>query len=133
MLQTGHTTTLACPIAPHALIAAITHPVTMPENSINALDHGWMFDRTARTIARHTVAHPLTEKESLLLSMLLSAAPAACLREALLKHIWAYEADIETHTLETHIYRLRQKLEALEPRPCDIETMDGAYRLVRKA
>jgi DNA-binding response OmpR family regulator len=39
------------------------------------------------------------------------------------------QPDVETHTLETHIYRLRSKLDALTPKPCDIITLDGAYQL----
>ena len=39
------------------------------------------------------------------------------------------QADIETHTLETHIYRLRHKLAELTPKPCDIVTVDSAYQL----
>ena len=122
----GQAVPLPCPIAPQALIAALAPP----HRTTIALDHGWVFDATARCLLREAASYPLTEKESLLLGMLLAASPAATARDALLKHIWAYEADIETHTLETHIYRLRQKLEALVPRPCGIATAEGSYRLV---
>jgi DNA-binding response OmpR family regulator len=43
--------------------------------------------------------------------------------------VWGITAPIDTHTLETHIYRLRSKLATLaQPFP-DIITIDGAYRL----
>ena len=52
----------------------------------------------------------LTEKESKILEYLLKSVNKSIDRESLLQKIWKYSADITTHTLETHIYRLRQKL-----------------------
>ncbi|MDY6408190.1 MAG: helix-turn-helix domain-containing protein [Pseudomonadota bacterium] len=52
----------------------------------------------------------LTEKENDLLSALASAYPNALSKEALLKQVWNYSPDTETHTLESHIYTLRQKI-----------------------
>ena len=128
--------TLACPIAPQALLAALANSVVNLGMSQLPLANGWVFDRTVRALVHEAgdlPAQMLTEKESLLLAALLDASPDTVSREALLREVWSYEADIETHTLETHIYRLRQKLEALHPRPCDIETIEAAYRLVLQA
>ena len=53
----------------------------------------------------------LTEKESRVLSLLAGAGHGGLPRLALMQAVWGYDESIETHTLETHIYRLRQKLE----------------------
>lgn len=53
----------------------------------------------------------LTDKERLLLRSLLQAAANKLPREKLLQDVWGYKEGTETHTLETHLYRLRQKLE----------------------
>lgn len=91
---------------------------------------GWRLEPLARMLHHDQGQHvPLTEKECLLLTMLRNNFPAPVSREILLKDVWAYDGDVETHTLETHIYRLRGKLEALKPQPCDIVTQDGTYRL----
>lgn len=117
---------LPCPIHPTALIAALQNPPLSAETPIG---NGWVFDARLRQLTRGGDPVLLTEKEAELLSALLMALPHATPRETLLRRVWAYETEIETHTLETHIYRLRQKLEALEPTPCRIETVEGSYRL----
>jgi DNA-binding response OmpR family regulator len=53
----------------------------------------------------------LTEKETLTLKYLYRAGEKAVTREVLLQEVWGYNSGITTHTLETHIYRLRQKIE----------------------
>lgn len=70
----------------------------------------------------------LTEKETALLNVLYGAG--AIDRETLLKKIWVYNADVTTHTLETHIYRLRQKIEPDPDHLRFLVTESGGYRLV---
>lgn len=53
----------------------------------------------------------LTEKETAILRFLLRAKPKAVARDVLLREVWGYNAGVDTHTLETHVYRLRQKIE----------------------
>ena len=71
----------------------------------------------------------LTEKETNILQFLHRAPTNVVPRETLLQEVWGYSAAITTHTLETHIYRLRQKIE-LDPRNAVLLiTESGGYRL----
>ncbi|MBY0339156.1 MAG: winged helix-turn-helix domain-containing protein [Acetobacteraceae bacterium] len=68
----------------------------------------------------------LTEKEAAILLHLHRAAPRAVSRAELLDEVWGYSAAVATHTLETHIYRLRRKLAAAADL---LVTEEGGYRL----
>lgn len=71
----------------------------------------------------------LTEKESQILRYLYRAGEKAVSRETLLGEVWGYNSAVTTHTLETHVYRLRQKI---EENPSDAKlllTEGGGYRL----
>ena len=59
----------------------------------------------------------LTEKETAILRFLYRAGQMPVSRETLLQEVWGYNSGITTHTLETHIYRLRQKIERIRPIP----------------
>ena len=72
----------------------------------------------------------LTEKEANILKFLYRASAGTVSRETLLHEIWGYNAQITTHTLETHIYRLRQKIEADPSNAKLLVTEEGGYRLV---
>ena len=72
----------------------------------------------------------LTEKETNILKFLYRSTDGVVAREVLLHEVWGYNAGVTTHTLETHIYRLRQKI---EPDPSNarlLVTESGGYRLV---
>jgi DNA-binding response OmpR family regulator len=72
----------------------------------------------------------LTEKETAILKFLFKAGGRAVARDILLKDVWGYNAAVTTHTLETHIYRLRQKIEK-DPSSAEIVvTEGGGYKLV---
>ncbi|MDQ0465325.1 DNA-binding response OmpR family regulator [Caulobacter ginsengisoli] len=71
----------------------------------------------------------LTEKETNILKYLYRSGSKAVSREELLTEVWGYNAGVTTHTLETHVYRLRQKI---EPDPTNARlllTEAGGYRL----
>lgn len=70
----------------------------------------------------------LTEKEVAIL-LYLAQAHAAVPRDTLLNEVWGYHPDATTHTLETHIYRLRQKIESDPDQPQLLLTTDTGYRL----
>jgi DNA-binding response OmpR family regulator len=72
----------------------------------------------------------LTEKETSILKFLYRAGDKVVGRDTLLGKVWGYNAGVTTHTLETHVYRLRQKIE-LDPSNAEIlVTEPGGYRLV---
>ena len=72
----------------------------------------------------------LTEKEAAILRFLHRAEQQPVPRETLLKHVWGYNSNVTTHTLETHIYRLRQKIEANPAEAQLLVTEAGGYKLV---
>ncbi len=73
----------------------------------------------------------LTDKETAILRYLHRAEGQVVARDALLGAIWGYNSEVNTHTLETHIYRLRQKIEADAGNAALLVTAPGGYRLVR--
>ncbi|HMQ91903.1 MAG TPA: response regulator transcription factor [Amaricoccus sp.] len=72
----------------------------------------------------------LTEKETNILKYLYRAGSAVVARDVLLHEVWGYNAGVTTHTLETHIYRLRQKIERDPSNATILVTEPGGYRLV---
>jgi DNA-binding response OmpR family regulator len=72
----------------------------------------------------------LTEKETAILRYLYRAGQKPVSRETLLQEVWGYNSGVTTHTLETHIYRLRQKVEKDAGAPAILVTEAGGYKLV---
>jgi DNA-binding response OmpR family regulator len=70
----------------------------------------------------------LTDKETAVLKYLYRSESAVN-RQILMHEVWGYNATVTTHTLETHIYRLRQKIEADPANPSLLVTENGGYRL----
>jgi len=71
----------------------------------------------------------LTEKETNILKFLYRATEDVVPRDILLHEVWGYNAGVTTHTLETHIYRLRQKIEPDPGKASILITENGGYRL----
>lgn len=71
----------------------------------------------------------LTEKETNILKYLYRAGGKSVAREELLSEVWGYNAAVTTHTLETHVYRLRQKIEPDPGNARLLLTEAGGYRL----
>ncbi len=72
----------------------------------------------------------LTTMETAILKYLYRAGDKVVSRDTLLGEVWGYNARVTTHTLETHIYRLRQKIEADPSNAVILVTERGGYRLV---
>ncbi len=72
----------------------------------------------------------LTEKETSILKYLFRAGEKVVTRDVLLHEVWGYNAGVTTHTLETHIYRLRQKIEKDPANAEMLITETGGYKLV---
>ncbi|WP_027171433.1 response regulator transcription factor [Methylobacterium sp. 10] len=72
----------------------------------------------------------LTEKETAILRFLYRAGREVVARDTLLAEVWGYNAQVTTHTLETHIYRLRQKIEPNPAVTAILVTEGGGYKLL---
>jgi DNA-binding response OmpR family regulator len=72
----------------------------------------------------------LTEKETAILRFLYRAGQKVVSRDILLAEVWGYNANVTTHTLETHIYRLRQKIETNPSSARILVTEPGGYKLM---
>jgi DNA-binding response OmpR family regulator len=72
----------------------------------------------------------LTEKEAAIIRYLFRAGQKAVTRDELLEEVWGYNSGVTTHTLETHVYRLRQKIEK-DPSNAEIlVTENGGYKII---
>ncbi|NKB53107.1 MAG: response regulator [Rhizobiaceae bacterium] len=72
----------------------------------------------------------LTEKETAILKYLYRADQKVITRDVLLEEVWGYNSGVTTHTLETHIYRLRQKIEKDPSNATLLVTESGGYKLM---
>ncbi|WP_374308645.1 response regulator transcription factor [Methylocella sp.] len=72
----------------------------------------------------------LTEKETAILRYLYRAGRNVVVRDVLLREVWGYNSNVTTHTLETHIYRLRQKIEKDPAKAQLLITEAGGYKLI---
>lgn len=108
-------------------LAACAGPIELPFA-------GWVLDATHNLLCKEDGsegdAMRLTEKETAILKILHAASGEAVSREALLDQVWGYVDGVETHTLETHIYRLRQKIEVDPSAPEVLLTCEAGYQLV---
>jgi DNA-binding response OmpR family regulator len=115
-LEAGASDYIAKPFRSSELLARIRAQLRMFENSEDAVfDIGpYTFRPAAKLLLERTRSSRirLTGKETAILKFLYRAGPNAVQRKVLLSEVWGYNATVTTHTLETHIYRLRQKMES---------------------
>ena len=91
-------------------------------------DH--LFCETTQTLmGPDGVRHLLTEKETAILARLARARGGVVARDVLLREIWGYSPAVDTHTLETHIHRLRRKIEDASGPPKLLLSAPSGYRL----
>jgi hypothetical protein len=99
--------------------------------SLEVIDmgNGYRFLPRARQItSAQGTSVELTDREMGLLAALLQAGEDGVPKDALLSQVWGFEADLNTHTLETHVYRLRSKVrEAFGTEM--IAAIEGGYKL----
>ena len=102
------------------------------ENSqrMNDIEIGsFILDVKGKKISLNKKVEKLTEKETEILWRLLSNKNSKILQKNLLKDIWGYDEDIETRTLETHIYRIRKKLHLIGVKKIEIKNIENSYIL----
>lgn len=94
-----------------------------------ALSRDILFRPIEKTLLFKGHTLEITDKESALLQCLHQNRESWITRETLLEEVWGYAGSIDTHTLETHLYRLRAKLRGLLGDAELIQTRQGGYRL----
>lgn len=112
-------------ILDEALKLAMQHKQSMRDKQVNLGD--LIFDPALMCMTRGNDVMELTEKEVAVLQTLLAAAPEAVSRDDLLQSVWSYHPDVTTHTVETHLWRLRQKIERDPSAPDIIVTTPEGY------
>lgn len=100
--------------------------ITQPEIALGAFV---LRTHTRTLITPNTNTVRLTEKECAIIQFLYHNSPNVVSRHDLLSQVWGYNTNVTTHTLETHIYRLRQKLETDPMGALLLLTDGGGYRL----
>ncbi|MFQ5534368.1 MAG: response regulator transcription factor [Sphingomonadales bacterium] len=117
------------------LLARIRAQLRQHEQSEDAIFNfgAYTFQPSAKILIDKTGGQKirLTEKETAILKYLYRAGENIVGRDVLLNEVWGYNAGVTTHTLETHIYRLRQKI---EPDPSNAKlliTESGGYKLAQ--
>jgi DNA-binding response OmpR family regulator len=114
------------------LLARIRAQLRSHEQSEGAVFQlgGYEFRPSAKTlVGQDQKKIRLTEKETNILKYLYRAGDKPVSREELLAEVWGYNAGVTTHTLETHVYRLRQKIEPDPGNARLLLTEAGGYRL----
>ena len=131
-LESGANDYVTKPFKFSVLLARIRAQLRSHEASEDAVYHIGPYEfRPAQKLLMDPKAKKirLTDKESSILKYLYRAGGKPVSREELLTEVWGYNASVATHTLETHVYRLRQKI---EPDPANARillTEAGGYRL----
>ena len=131
-LDAGANDYVAKPFKLAVLLARIRAQLRSHEQSEGAVFHlgAYEFRPSAKMLVDASQKKiRLTEKETNILKYLYRAGEKPVSREELLAEVWGYNAGVTTHTLETHVYRLRQKI---EPDPSNAKlllTEAGGYRL----
>lgn len=123
---------IAKPLRLSALAARLTEMLSRRPSAPDWTIGPWRLDPDRRVlIAADARTVRLTDKEVAILRRLAEAEGAVVSREDLLADVWGYSADLDTHTLETHIYRLRRKMEdgGEEDSAALVRTEPGGYRL----
>ena len=121
------------PLSISNIIQIIESLIREETNKMNNIIMGnFSLDVVSRKISFDKVNEKLTEKETEILWKLLNKIDHQIPQKELLKEIWGYDESIETRTLETHIYRLRKKLNSIGAKDYKINNIDNSYILSLK-
>ena len=134
-LEAGAHDYLAKPVRPSVLVARLRALLRHHESSLDAVFPlgPWTFHPAQKLLrGKAGVRIWLTAKEVDILRHLLRS-PGPVSKQALLVDVWGYNPSVSSHTLETHIYRLRQKIEADPSDPRLLLTAEGGYYLAPEA
>jgi DNA-binding response OmpR family regulator len=136
-LAAGANDYIAIPYRPRELLARIHAQIRAHETSEHAVLRigPYEFQPGARVLydPAENRRIRLTDKEAGVLKFLYRASGVPVGRQALLREVWGYSEAASTHTVETHIYRLRRKI---EPTPTSVRILvneDGGYRLATQS
>jgi DNA-binding response OmpR family regulator len=133
-LDSGANDYIAKPFRMGVLLARLRAQLRQHEHSEDAVFTigPYSFRPSAKTLVEQATRRKvrLTEKEAAILKYLYRSGQRVIGRETLLGEVWGYNAGVTTHTLETHVYRLRQKIERNPSRAEILVTEPGGYRLV---
>jgi hypothetical protein len=128
----AHSTFLCPPNTPTALSELVTRIESWRNQQLHhdqiPLRHDIQLDLRERSLRHHDQCIPLTQRETELLHYLHDHRHAPTSKEKLLTEVWGYHSEADTHTLETHMYRLRQKLQEISAQLA-IEFTDAGYEL----
>jgi DNA-binding response OmpR family regulator len=134
-LDAGANDYVSKPFRANELIARVNAQLRLFDNSVDAvfMIGSYQFRPAAKLLLKPEKNQRirLTGKEVSILKFLYKTGDRVVTRQTLLDSVWGYNSDVTTHTLETHIYRLRQKMEA-DPKDCRLlMTVPGGYQLVK--
>ncbi len=121
------------PLSLSNIIQVIKSLIREEKNKMNNIKMGnFSLDVVGRRISFDKVNEKLTEKETEILWKLLNKIDYKIPQKEFLKEIWGYDESIETRTLETHIYRIRKKLNSIGAKHYEIKNIDNSYVLSLK-
>jgi DNA-binding response OmpR family regulator len=112
-----------------AQIEELLHKASVPES--RSLSASYCLRGRQKQLMHETTGKSvdITDKEMQLLLALADAGTSGMRRELLLKRVWGFESPEDTHTLETHVYRLRSKIKELSGDDSLIVATDGGYKM----
>ena len=118
------------PLSISNIIQIIESLIREEANKMNDIIIGdFSLDVVGRKISLNKINEKLTEKETEILWKLLNKIDSKIPQKELLREIWGYDESIETRTLETHIYRIRKKLNSIVAKKYEIRNIDNSYIL----